>query len=391
MSHWLDDAARGLSDGKLTRRAVLRRGGAVAGGALFASVTSPMRPLTRASAAAGTGVPCPDVPCQPPDVCCAGARGVAHCCNSATHFCCEGVCLEDGDPRTGCCHGQLYHRRSDICCPEVGARRYTCRKGEECCGTKYCCTQGERCCGDQCCDGQCCGSECMQGPQECCHGLRTYVPSFQTCCPRKPGGPPPHTCVTGEECCGAGCCKKGEQCCNSGKLAYCAPKGKCCPKGQHRVTCGKGKKALCCPEGEYCCGGKCCNPSDCHNGVCSKGNCGGAPCPRGEACCNPAMGSCVTPYPAGGSCIGDCDGKPGQTIFCCPNGGSDACGGNPQFPGDGHPACRGGQAGCVCSKGSFCPQGGCCDVSGNCLNPCPSPSDARLKRNVTTLRGGARR
>src|SRR5581483_7060840 len=41
VSHWFDDAARGLSEGRVTRRAVLRRGGAVAAGTLVGSLTLP--------------------------------------------------------------------------------------------------------------------------------------------------------------------------------------------------------------------------------------------------------------------------------------------------------------------------------------------------------------
>jgi hypothetical protein len=147
VSHWLDDAARGLAEGTFTRRAVLRRSGTVAGGALLASVTGPLAAFTPAARAAG----CPNLPCQPPDVCCGGNT----CCNSNTHTCCEGLCLEDGGP-VGCRAGRAYARSA----------------------------------------------------------------------------------VTSE------CCKKGEQCCNSGKLSYCAPKGRCCPKGQHRVTCGTGKHLI---------------------------------------------------------------------------------------------------------------------------------------------------
>jgi hypothetical protein len=73
LSHWLDDAARGLSEGRYNRRQVLRRGGAVAAGTLAASVTGPLAALTRATAAAA-GVPCPDFnsPCLSPDTCCGG-------------------------------------------------------------------------------------------------------------------------------------------------------------------------------------------------------------------------------------------------------------------------------------------------------------------------------
>jgi hypothetical protein len=351
VSHWLDDVARGLAEGSLTRRAVLRRSGRVAGGALIASVTGPLASFSPVARAAG----CPNVPCQPPEVCCGGST----CCNSNTHTCCEGLCIEDGG-RVGCCGGRVYSRSKVTCCGETRCNKST-----------------HFCCGDQC---------HLRSPDiGCCRG-QAYDPNREICCPQPARGR--HFCARNEQCCGATeCCTKGEQCCNSGKLSYCAPKGRCCPKGQHRVTCGTGKR-LCCPEGEYCCGGKCCKPSDCQNGVCSKGDCGGRQCPSGQKCCNPAMESCVTPFPAGPFCVGDCDGKPGRQVTCCPNGGSDACG---AASGESHPACRGGQAGCVCSNGNFCPQSGCCDINGNCLNPCPLTPNARLKRSIRTLRGSARR
>ncbi len=281
MSHWLDDAARGLSEGRFTRRAVLRRGGAVAGGALLASVTGPMRPLTRASAAAPPGVPCPDFnkPCFSPDVCCGGVS---------------------------------------------------------------CCTP----------EKTCCGRECLRSGEECCHGLHPYHPKFERCCPRKPGGPPPHSCFNDEPCCGADCCSKGEQCCNSGKLAYCAPKGKCCPEGQHRVTCGGRAKSMCCPEGEYCCGGTCCKPSNCHNGKCARYTCGvngqTGTCPPGQQCYDYIDGT------SGFCCAG---GTPGP-LRCCSHGHNGfLC----PLPYSCSPTgvCRGGPD-----------SGGCVDTSTNtCLCP----------------------
>ena len=41
MSHWLDDAARGLAEGRYSRRRVLRRAGGVAVGVLLGSVGVP--------------------------------------------------------------------------------------------------------------------------------------------------------------------------------------------------------------------------------------------------------------------------------------------------------------------------------------------------------------
>ena len=330
MSHWLDDAARRLAEGTFTRRAVLRRSTTAAGGALLASVAGPLAAFTPAARAAG----CPNLPCPPGEACCGGST----CCNSNTHTCCEGLCIQDGGP-VGCCGDRVYARSAVTCC---GGKR--CNKS-----THFCC-----------------GTQCHRRGSMSDVAVARPTTRTSRCCP--PAGSGRHSCAKNEHCCGTSqCCTKGEQCCNSGKLSYCAPTGRCCPRGQHRVACGTGKH-LCCPDGEYCCGGKCCKPSNCYNGKCNKRNCGGRDCPPGQACCNPATESCVTPFPAGPFCIGDCDGEPKVQVTCCPNGGSDACG---ALQGESHPACRYGKAGCVCSKGTFCPEAGCCDVNGNCLNPCP--------------------
>jgi hypothetical protein len=314
VSHWFDDAARGLSEGRVTRRAVLRRGGAVAGGALLASVTGPLGLMTHANAATASGVPCPgsDAACLAPDVCCGGK----HCCNSTMQFCCGGSCIPRR-PGTGCCHDS------------------------------------------------------------------TYDPSEEKCCPQG-SGPLGHACFKNEECCGTSeCCKKGEQCCNSGKLRYCAPKGHCCPKGQHRVTCGAGK-GLCCPEGEFCCGGQCCKTGDCHEGKC------GGKCPPGQQMC---FGKCGCPSDAKCCDKGDCAGATGQFVCCGVTTGA--------FVRAGNACCVGGKPGQLCA-GVCClqnccgqpgfevccaPGQGCCDANGACV----ACSDIRLKHNVQTLSGSRRR
>ena len=372
MSHWFDDAARGLSEGRVTRRAVLRRGGAVAGGALLASVTGPLRSMPHASAATPSGVPCPDfnAPCSAPDVCCGGE----HCCNSTTEFCCGGSCIPRR-PGVGCCHNSTYDPSIEKCCPQGGGPfGHACFKDEECCGTSECCKKGEFCCGGSCIP--------RRPGVGCCHNS-TYDPSIEKCCPQG-GGPFGHACFKDEECCGTSeCCKKGEQCCNSGKVRYCAPKGHCCPKGQHRVTCGTGK-GLCCPEGEYCCGGQCCKTGACHNGKC------GGKCPPGQQMC---FGKCGCPSDAKCCDKGDCAGATGQFVCCGVTTGA--------FVRAGNACCVGGKPGQLCA-GVCClqnccgqpgfevccaPGQGCCDANGACV----ACSDIRLKRNVHTLSGSRRR
>lgn len=343
MSHWLDDVARGFSEGSFSRREVLRRGGAVAGGALLASVTGPVGTLTRASAATGPVVPCPDLnsPCSPPDVCCGGEKCIdlteAHCCPHGTH---------------------------------------DCFNDETCCGDGNCCAKDEFCCGD---------SFCLRraGETGCCHGA-TYNVKISHCCPHGR-----HSCFNGEKCCGATeCCKKHEQCCNSGRLAYCAPKGHCCPKGKHRVSCSGGKH-LCCPEGEDCCGGVCCKPGNCQDGKCQACN---PACQSGQQCCpGPWYGGtpnfccednqtcchyCGCQNPGFLCCPGDCiggttdptgshTGAGGQYVCCGQTGESGWCG---YFSGaTGAACCLGGKKGCVCTGTGTCCAGNCaCYPDGTC-------------------------
>jgi hypothetical protein len=288
MGHWLDDAARKLADGQQSRRELLRRSSAVAGGALLTSFGIAPR-----VARAATGVPCPDFnePCFAPDVCCGG-----------------DACITPS-ARLGCCHGSTYDPHIENCCATAGHDEgHACFKDETCCGTEGCCKHDEVCCG-----GSCLKPSKRLG---CCHDS-TYDPHLEKCChyADKDSG---HACFNDEECCGATeCCKHGEDCCSSGKLAYCAPKGECCPHGQHRVTCGHGEAALCCPEGEYCCNGGCAKPEECcGTGVCPKGShcCHGKQCCTGPCC---KISCCVGPTD---QCCHNNNGCCGAKDICCPGG-----------------------------------------------------------------------
>jgi hypothetical protein len=261
--------------------------------------------------ARAAGVPCPDFdsPCFSPDICCGDT-----CLKPSSHL--------------GCCHGSTYDPREEKCCPHG---KQACFNDETCCGQDRCCAHNEICCGDTCFK--------PSSHLGCCHDS-TYDPREEKCCPHGK-----QACFNDETCCG---------------------QRECCSKGHHCVTCGSGKK-LCCPDGEYCCNGVCCKPKDCKHGVCVGGNCGGSRCPPGQACCNPRVGSCVTLAPAGDWHLGNYDGAPNENVFCCPGGSGGTCGNN---PGESHPACQGGNFGCVCSSGTFCPVGGCCDIFGACKNPC---------------------
>jgi hypothetical protein len=310
MGHWFDDAARGLAAGTHSRRDVLRVGGKAAGGALVATLTTPIVAL-----AAGKHK-CPQ----------------GHSCGS-NELCCENDCCDKLTEQ--CCDGRCVAKARKCCRNHPGAKETLCLRHEECCGGSCYDPDTEECCnasdGERCPPGQCCGDE-------------------GDCCQRK-------DCCDNEICCS----KAKPKCCHGGVGPESNPT--CCASSD---TCCQGKNGWrCCGPGKVCCGGKCCPKGKCHKGVC--GECGTSHCAPGQACCNPAMGSCVTPYPAGSFCVGDCDGKPGVSVFCCPTGGSEACG---TLTGESHPACRGGKSGCICDDGSFCPQGGCCDVFGACHNPC---------------------
>ena len=349
MSHWLDDAARGLAEGSHSRREVLRRGGAVAAGALFGSVTGSLAAFTPVALAAG----CTNFPCLPPEQCCHDREcwnpkseqccPDGHTCKKVGETCCKNDCCDNAHEH--CCAGECISKSRKCCGPDPAADGKKCDRNQECCEfadrehrcysaeTHYCCGAGAAAClkGQGCCGFI--GAKCVETGQDCCDDDFIYEKATQKCCRGHGTGPSSSGAVI----------DKDKRCCYG-------------PYGAHG----------CKPDLE-CCGATCCPKGKCHNGRCTGGKCGTSHCPPNQVCCDPKQGSCVTPYPKGSFCIGDCDGKPGKSVYCCPTGGSDACG---TLQGESHPACRGGQAGCVCSNGSFCPQSGCCDVFGNCKNPC---------------------
>ena len=314
MSHWLDDAARGLADGRYSRRQVLRRGGTVAGSLVMASVSGSLGGLVLPAVASGA-------------VTCAGRH--APC--KAGERCCVGVDVEE----------VCYHPSIDQCCEENGVKKGVCSRKKECCGHECCDPDNETCCGGRCVskssDVVCCRKD-AHDPGEACHeGESEDGLPVEKCCHFSGTGYDPREQV----CCGSGVGEtKSEECCQSGRLSYCAPKGQCCPKGEHRVTCsGDFTTDMCCPEDEYCCGGTCCRPQDCHNGVCGTVACPDDPthrCPSGKFCCF----------------------LPGQSGDCCDyNNGNYAC--------------------CTCGCGanankSFCLYGTPTETGQQCDNLCGS-------------------
>jgi hypothetical protein len=297
VSHWLDDAARGLSEGRYSRRHVIKRGSAVAAGALVGSLAGPGRAFAQAR------------PCDSGGQCPSGE-------------CCSGLCCFS----------------DELCCiDECRSKEYFHRCGEKCCSVYHKCCPGGHCClkDRECCVGRA-GHDCCREDELCCNGDCRPKEYFHRC--------------------GDTCCSVYDECCHSGTLAYCAPKGHCCGKGKHRVKCGSGKH-LCCPEGEYCCGGKCCKPEDCQNGVCTGGG---------------SKSTCVENCPPGAKCCpGSCTNPTDGTTVCCqptptsPNGIVGACSAQYGQTGSG---CQGGAFGCICADGSFCPYPDqhCCYESGCC-------------------------
>ncbi len=304
MGHWFDDAARGLAVGTHSRRDVLRVGGKAAGGALLATLTTPVGAL-----AAGNHK-CPHGhSCGSNELCCQH-----DCCNSKTEQCCDGRCV--AKERT-CCrkfHGDEgktcgLHER---CCEEAG-KCYE-RGEEECCRSGLC--PRDQCCGDEgdCCEHKyCCDDEicCSKEKPKCCSGPG-----------RGPGSSPT-------------CCASGDTCCQT-------------PHGWK-----------CCGPGQVCCGGQCCNKLDCTGEICEGSNSTCVQnCPPNTKCCD---GDCTntTFGPAGYANTICCQPTPTS-----PNGVTIGCN---QIMGVTGSGCRGGTGGCICADGSFCPASQqCCYETGCC-------------------------
>lgn len=355
MSHWLDETARGLARGTYSRRDVLRRGGAAAGGALVGSVAGPFHGLAFARAARRRCKPdekelvCAGLHhgCQPRSTECCGVRAY----DPKTEHCCE-------DQHTGAAQ-EVACRKNQTCCKERDGNFTCCDKDEKCLtcdGEDYGCQPSDmKCCGteamdpekDQCCTDsqghktkclksqQCCGSLCLDDYMYCCGETGCF--NVDVCC----------TTASGKMCCGNGqvcltcgsaygacydegfaCCGANvyntstQECCTSGDIAYVAPSGQCCANDQHLVGCGSGS-SICCPLDEYCCGGTCCASANCVNDTCQPPTCSSENC-DGFCCQNPD-----NPNDPGTCCNGSmcCQGDPSfgcdtstSVAICCSEG-----------------------------------------------------------------------
>ena len=339
MSHWLDDAARGLADGTHSRREVLRRGGLVAAGGFLASV---------------------------------GRTGTA-----------LGA---EGD-----CGGEPYNKLFERCC-EGGERPHICPKTDRCCGSR-CCAPNAACCDEHRCyhpaKHKCCATHGFRGQrpwlckphQHCCGQYAPgtdvspgcFSPATNTCCQgRSHGGIyPSHS-----ECCEGVGYDPATQCCVSGEVvAKC--NGNCCQPFQ---VCCNGR---CCGQSEVCCAGQCVASSDCCSGqVCAEGEvcCGGTTCCAADECnpngvCGP---NCCSDFVGPGVCCpGDCSNSsqytPGMSsTTCCPNaggpGGNAICSDAPAQGVTITGCCKDGYPGCVCTGGTCCagPTFPTCHSDGSC-------------------------
>ena len=351
MSHWLDDAARGLAQGRHSRRHVLVRGGGAFATALAGSALAPLRALAERPCPAGWER-CGDRCYDPSTHECCGGPGDIYCAKS-TGGCCGSTCGEHCGPDLMCCYAvtsdgrpPCYDPKTEVCCMGISE------------GTV--CSAAVGCCGRESVDGTCTDQYC--GPHELCcpaaHEDFCYDSRTHFCCA---GSPHAHPCKLGETCCGTkGCCAKSQVCCGSGDDAACCDARDCLDLG------GKGKVCChsvfdeaheaeihsscfdgCCAPGLVCCGTKakhdCCKPGQCDqaNGTCKGGctqekpNCGapGTIANPGSDCCiaeGAATGVCcpmndVNIKAGASSCMLNSQGNPTGT--CCPPGQTGkACG-----------------------------------------------------------------
>jgi hypothetical protein len=343
VSHWLDDAARGLAEGTHTRRSVIRRGGAVAAGGVLASMEMPLAALAGQRRCGKHKYDpkiqkcCPDGICGHNDTCCGHyPKGQPACCTPGFQECCRGEGESSG---LGDCadlfpFGKL-PQEPEHCCHGGKGNPYVCKAHTECCNfynthsgeSHACCQHNQACCG-----GPAYGRSPVGIPRAGC-----YDPSKAKCC---------HDFAAGV----VGICPKDNECCHG----------------------------ECCKADEMCCGLHCCNPSDCDNDVCTPSACSPehphGTCPSGQTCCGGYC--CPSGFCPDGQCVARCApycGQPGADApcggdlqGCCPVG--QCCSAN--YASNGFPAnymcCPDtGHLGTAC-LGTCCPN---TDDCWQCLGP----------------------
>jgi hypothetical protein len=221
VEHSVDELAKGLATGTVSRRKALRMLGAALFGGMLASIPGvswaqtgrfshgcriPGQVRVRGKCVCEEGTTLCGGSCCTTEFCCGGVNGV--CCGNPNKTCVNGECI--CKPGLVACEGECCNE-GDICADFAG-------------GGKVCCSAGNVC------GGLCCGG--YFGAPACCNGV---------CCPEG------ETCVNGQCGCGTGpSCPAGTQC---------VPEtGTCCPEGQWCPTDFSTANAICCPEGTVCTG-----------------------------------------------------------------------------------------------------------------------------------------
>lgn len=187
----LDDLAKGLASGTITRVQALKLVGAAILGAMSGLSLLPMRAFAQAE-------------CDPDEVLCG-----SECCNPED--CCGGTCC---GPTQECC-GTTCCGATEECCSGT-----CCGMGKVCGGTtgQCVCPSDRITCGDDCCnpivetcgdDGQCHNTFCescqADGGTQCCQAISGGVLINEVCC-----GVDDSVCQRKDE--GCMCCPAGTRC-----------------------------------------------------------------------------------------------------------------------------------------------------------------------------------
>ncbi len=330
-----DELAKGLANGKLSRRGMLGMlGGALLGGAL-ASIPGV---AWAAKPGCASGVTCKGKCCPVGATCAKGAGGGCTCPTGQT-----------------VCSGQCVSLTTNQNCGSCGN---ACSGGKTCQSGACACPQGQTACGGVCRDlatdvancGQC-GNACAQGAS--CVGGQCACPSGLELC-------------AGTNRCVQGCsATSGEvfnpttcQCeCPTG-TTLCPGNNSCvqnCPQGQtlNATTCQC--ENIVCPGGTVLCDGQCVSTSCSTGEVFNPTTCQCEACPAGQE-------------PCGGQCVQSCSGgrvlNPTTCECECPTG-TTLCNGNcVDLQSDANNC---GQCGNTCPSDQSC-------VSGTCSNFCPNQS-----------------
>ena len=293
----LDELAKGLHNGTLSRRKALRLLGAALVGGAFASMPGV------AWAAKGGNRECVR--------CCKEMFGPGRERGQCIRAGARGECPVTCDGGNGGCPPERLCESVDgpVCIPQEEA----CPAGMSCVsyfrGEAFCCEPNF---GGCCSPEEACGSECCGFGETCINGACV--------CPS-------------QEVCGGICCSLGETCLTHRQFGFptcCPPEqvcdGVCCQGPLFSGTCCNG---VCCPGDESCVNGQCecgTGPSCPAGTTCISGSC----CPNALLCCSPPSGAIEICCPEGTECVSqDCTGDRAVSE-CCPlervcGGGFECC------------------------------------------------------------------